>query len=122
MRAEARAEKYRMLDTLATDWANGEIRFDRDGEAFLAAYSDKVLAGIGGLTVEPATPGAFRMRRFYVRIPFRRGGIARRLALMLLDQCAVPTLMITVNAGAGSEPFWASLGFAPDNATDTPIS
>ena len=37
LRAEASAEGYRFLDRLATDWASGTMRFDRPGEALLAA-------------------------------------------------------------------------------------
>jgi GNAT superfamily N-acetyltransferase len=47
------------------------------------------LAGIGGLTIEPVVPGAFRMRRFYVRRPFRRQGIGRKLALALIGPALV---------------------------------
>ena len=55
VRAEARAEGYRFLDRLESDWASGAMRFDRPGEALLAAYSEGVLAAIGGIKclVEP---------------------------------------------------------------------
>jgi len=43
------------------------MRFDRHGEALLAARVTGVLAGIGGLTIEPVLAGALHMRRFYVR-------------------------------------------------------
>jgi GNAT superfamily N-acetyltransferase len=112
LRAEARGEGFRMLDRLARDWASGETRFDRDGEALLVAYSNDVVAGVGGLTVEAAIIGAFRMRRFYIRAAFRRSGVARRLAAALLGQCSAA--WVTVNAAPGSEPFWEALGFAPD--------
>jgi hypothetical protein len=72
IRAEARAEGYRFLDRLASDWASGAMRFDRPGEALLAAYSEGVLAAIGGITIDPILPDALRMRRFYVRPAFRR--------------------------------------------------
>jgi GNAT superfamily N-acetyltransferase len=112
LQSEARGEGFRMLDRLARDWASGETRFDRDGEALLVAYSNDVLAGVGGLTVEPAIAGAFRMRRFYVRAAFRRTGVARRLAAALLGQCSAAC--VTINTAGGSEPFWEALGFAPD--------
>ena len=51
LQAEAAAEGYRHLDRLAADWLSGTTRFDRDGEALLAAYRDGVLVGIGGLTL-----------------------------------------------------------------------
>jgi GNAT superfamily N-acetyltransferase len=112
MQAEARGQGHRMLDTLANEWESGKTRFDRPGEALYAAYVDEVLVGIGGLTVETAIPGAYRMRRFYVRAPYRRASIAQRLALALLD--GIPGRTVTVNAAAGSEPFWEALGFVPD--------
>src|SRR5438132_9213855 len=51
-RAEARAERYAFLERLANDWASGAMLFDRPGEALLAAYSEGVLATIGGITVD----------------------------------------------------------------------
>lgn len=115
MRAEARAEGYRFVETLATDWEARMTRFDREGEVLLAALLDGTLAGIGGLTIDPVTPGAMRMRRFYIRAPFRRSGIGRQLATALLEQpIRTGRGLIAVNAAAGSASFWESLGFAPD--------
>jgi GNAT superfamily N-acetyltransferase len=77
LRAEAHAEGYRFVERLAKDWEAGATRFDHDGEALLGAHVDGVLAGIGGLTLDPVVLGALRMRRFYVRPSFRRHGIGR---------------------------------------------
>jgi GNAT superfamily N-acetyltransferase len=112
LRAEAASEGYRHLDRLAADWLSGTTRFDRDGEALLAAYRDGVLVGIAGLTIDPVDAGAFRMRRFYIAPVARRQGIGRALAEKLLE-CARRPVM--VNAAAGSAAFWESLGFLPDN-------
>jgi len=109
MRAEARAENHTMLDTLTNEWESGKTRFNRPGEALYAAYVDDALAGIGGLTVEPGIPHAYRMRRFYVGRRFRRTGVARALASVLLN--AHPGATVTANAATGSEPFWEALGF-----------
>jgi GNAT superfamily N-acetyltransferase len=114
LRAEASAEGYRFVERLATDWAAGTIRFDRTGEALLVTHVGKELAAVGGLTIDPAMPEALRMRRFYVRKRFRRGGIGRQLAAALLEQAAAAGRPVTVNAGSGSEPFWMALGFVPD--------
>jgi GNAT superfamily N-acetyltransferase len=113
LRTDARTEGFRQIERLATDWETRTIRFDNDGEALLAARVDGTLAGIGGLTVEPVVPTALRMRRFYVRPAFRRGGIGRQLVMALLTR-ARPGQLITVNAAPGSIPFWESLGFRPD--------
>jgi GNAT superfamily N-acetyltransferase len=114
LRAEARSEGYQFLERLAGDWGSGAMRFTQPGEAFLAAYSGDTLAGVGGLTVDPVVPDALRMRRFYVRPSFRRSGIARSIATMLLDRAFKTTTVVTLNAGSGSVPFWVSLGFVPD--------
>src|SRR5580704_5875489 len=53
LRAEARAEGYSMLDTLAREWQASTTRFARAGEALLSVYAGRALAGIGGVTIEP---------------------------------------------------------------------
>jgi GNAT superfamily N-acetyltransferase len=114
MRAEARAESYRHLERLAADWASRATRFDGVGEALLAAYVKGSLAGIGGLTSEPAVPGAFRMRRFYVRPLFRRQDVGSKLALVLVERALRIGRLVTVNAGNVDAPaFWEKLGFIP---------
>jgi GNAT superfamily N-acetyltransferase len=113
LRAEALGEGFRQVERLVADWEAGTTRFDRDGEALLAARLNGVLAGIGGLTIEPVVPGALRMRRFYVRPAFRRIGVGRRLVTALLAG-AGGDRSITVNAAPASIAFWESLGFKPD--------
>ena len=112
MRAEARGEGYAFLDRLANDWASGAMRFDRPGEALLAAYSEGVLAAIGGITVDPIVADALRMRRFYVRRAFRRTGIGGEIAQALLKS-ARSIRVVTLNAAVKSVPFWETLGFVP---------
>ena len=115
LRAEARREGFRFLERLASDWETGAVRFDRPGEALLAAYMTGVLAGVGGLTLDPVLPGALRMRRFYVHPAFRRNGIARGLAMTLLERPGTAGRRVTVNAGtAGAPVFWEALGFVAE--------
>lgn len=111
--AEARDEGHSMLDRLSKEWEARDNRFDRDGEVLLAGFVGDVLAGIGGLTIDPNLAGAMRMRRFYVRGRFRRSGVGRALARALLGNAA-PGRAVTVNAAAGSEAFWETLGFVPE--------
>src|SRR6266481_6272196 len=113
LRAEALAEGFRQVERLASDWEAGRTRFDRDGEALLAARLNGMLVGIGGLTIEPVVPGALRMRRFYVRPAFRRIGVGRQLVTALLAGVDGGR-SITVNAAPASIAFWESLGFSPD--------
>ena len=114
LRAEARAEGYRHIDRLADEWLAGKTRFNCDGEVLIAAILDQQLAGIGGLTIDPSQPRALRMRRFYVRTSFRRAGIGRAIAEKLLAHARVFCRPVTVNAAAGSELFWRSLGFVAE--------
>jgi GNAT superfamily N-acetyltransferase len=114
LRAEAQREGHRHLDRLAEEWNTNRLRFDQDGEALLTAWVDAKLVGIGGLTIDPVRPDALRMRRFYVAKSFRRTGIGRAIAKNLLAQPRASDRAVTVNAAAGSEPFWESLGFVRD--------
>ena len=113
LRTEALAEGYRFVERLVADWMSRKIRFDREGEALFAARVNDVLAGIGGLTIEPVVPSALRMRRFYVRPAFRRIGVGRQLASALLARAASGQ-GVTVNAARASFPFWEALGFTRD--------
>jgi GNAT superfamily N-acetyltransferase len=113
--AEAACEGYRFLERLVAEWMSHRQRFAREGEALLAAYVGNELAGIGGITIEPAVMGALRMRRFYVRPSFRRRGIGHKLALSLLERSRSLECQVMVNAGpAEASAFWEALGFMPD--------
>lgn len=114
MRAEAYTEGYQFMERLAADWETGTTRFGREGEALLCALADGILAGIGGLTLDPVLPGAMRMRRFYVRNPFRKHGVGRRLVEVLLEYPRGAGRVVVVNAAQGSAAFWEALGFMPD--------
>ncbi len=113
LRAEALAEGFRQVERLASDWEAGTTRFDRDGEALLAARLNGVLVGIGGLTIEPVVLGALRMRRFYVRPAFRRIGVGGQLVMALLAGVDGDR-SITVNAAPTSIAFWERVGFNRD--------
>jgi hypothetical protein len=72
LRAEAARQGYRFLERLVTEWISRRERFAREGEALLAAYFGSELAGIGGMTIDPAVTGAWRMRRFLCHLPLRQ--------------------------------------------------
>lgn len=117
LRTEALSEDYRFLERLAAEWEAG-ARFDRPGEALLTASLAGVIAGVGGLTADPAVPGALRMRRFYIHPAYRRQGIGRRLAMALLERPGTAGRSVTVNAGTAEAPmFWEALGFIADRKT-----
>jgi GNAT superfamily N-acetyltransferase len=111
LQAACIAEGMRHLERLVDEWRAGLQRFDRPGECLLIARSDGEIAGVGGLTEDPAIPSAFRMRRFYVLPRFRRAGIARALVAALLTR-APPGRSIGVHVGPpGAYPFWEAMGF-----------
>jgi GNAT superfamily N-acetyltransferase len=101
MKVEAYSEGYRFLERLAKDWEQGVTRFDREGEALVVARVDDVLAGIGGLTLDPIVSGALRMRRFYVRPSFRKQCIGRKLVGTLLEYPRLVGQVVVVNASRG---------------------
>jgi GNAT superfamily N-acetyltransferase len=116
LRHAADGEAYDMLAVLAKEWADGTNRFDRPGEALVAAYDGNVLVGMGAMTHDPNIAGALRMRRFYVSSRYRRHGVGRAIAKALLDRPETAGKTITLNAPqAEAARFWEALGFVRDN-------
>ena len=117
--ADAASEGVGNMALLAQGWASDDQRFERDGEALLGALLAGELAGIGGLSIEPAAAEpARRVRRFYVRPAFRRQGVARTLASALVQEALDQVDLLTCNAAASpaAVPFWEAQGFSPDNS------
>lgn len=112
LRFEARQEGYSFVERLVREWEGGENCFEQVGEALMIAYEEDVVAGIGGITVDPIIPDALRMRRFYIRRSFRRRGLARLLVDGLLVSTEDLGRVITVHAGTRDAPaFWEAMGF-----------
>jgi GNAT superfamily N-acetyltransferase len=122
LREEARAEGFRHLDRLAQEWGAGAVRFDRPGESLIAAHHDGELVGVGGVTAEPRA-GQYRMRRFYVRPPFRHRGIGSAMAREAIGRASPLARELTVRAGnPDARAFWERLGFAAaDDAGHTHV-
>ncbi len=115
LRAAALSDGYRRVERLAENWASGTERFDASGENLLAAFITGDLAGIGGMTVDPANRRALRMRRFYVRRASRRNGVGRCLAEALIAKARQLERCVVVNAPtAEAARFWEELGFVRD--------
>lgn len=112
----ARAEGIGIVARVVERWRDGTEVYGRPGESLLVAVVEPGRAvAIGGMTVCPTVAGALRVRRFYVDPEWRRGGLARAVAIRLLDDAAAHTSTITCNAGASDAavPFWESMGFEP---------
>ncbi len=128
--AESASFGIRNVSALVEQWSDGSQRFSRPGEGLLVAVAstgeagDEAIGdgasgdgaiGVGGLTWCPHVPDALRVRRFYVAEAWRRRGVARALAVSLLEVGADHANVITCNARASdaAPPFWESLGFTP---------
>lgn len=72
---------------LVDEWESGANRFDGPGEALFGARVERILVGVGGLTVDPyaASDRDGRVRHLYVRAPYRRQGIGGRLVEAIVD-------------------------------------
>ena len=118
LRVEAAAEGYRHMERLADDWASGAERFGKAGEALFAAYVEGELAGVGGVTREPADPegDVMRARRLYVLPRFRGSGAGRALVGAIVQQAFQEVSRCTVNAGRDAPQFWDAMGFARTKA------
>ncbi|WP_141689104.1 GNAT family N-acetyltransferase [Pseudomonas sp. 31 R 17] len=84
------AEGFRFLTRLTSEWQSGTHRFDAPGECLMAAYLDRKLVGIGGLSVDPFTHDhTGRLRRVYVAPASRGQQVGRRLVNALLAHAAL---------------------------------
>src|SRR5690242_14979312 len=85
---ESRLEGYWMLVRLADGWRDGRNRFRRRGEMLLAVWQDDVLAGVGGLNVDPYVERRRegRVRHLYVSAPHRRHGVGRLIVRAIIEK------------------------------------
>ncbi|WP_447639521.1 GNAT family N-acetyltransferase [Pandoraea norimbergensis] len=122
---EASAQGYRFIGRLMDDWRNGSNRFDKPGECLLVAADNGVLAGIGGLNIDPYLPGGTtaRLRRLYVANAFRRRGIGEALVAALLKKASPQFHQVRLTTDTESAAvFYVRLGFtAVDDATATHV-
>ena len=80
----------------------------------MAARLDGRLAGIGGLTIDPANTRRPSNATFLCCKIVPSARVGRALAEKLLTGARALGRPVTVNAAAGSEPFWESLGFVAE--------
>lgn len=63
LRYDAANEGYHFIDRLIDEWETIVYRFNKPGEALLVERYNGMIAGIGGVTIEPSDQTALRMRR-----------------------------------------------------------
>lgn len=115
LRHGAEGDAFEMMATLARDWTDGSNRFDKDGEALVAAYDGDLLVGVGGIQHDPLVAEALRMTRFYVRPSYRRQRIGWQIAAVLLERPESAGRTITLHAPhSEAARFWEALGFMRD--------
>ena len=90
--AESERAGLQLVRRLADEWASGQNRFDRPGEALFAALVDGRLIGVCGLNVDPytAAPRVGRVRHLYVLSDDRRVGVGRQLVQEVIEAARGP--------------------------------
>lgn len=109
----AAAEGFKFITRLTSEWHSGSNRFDGPGECLMAAYLNRQLVGIGGLSVDPFTRAhTGRLRRIYVTPASRGQQVGRRLVNALLAYAALhfETVRLNTDTALGSA-FYLACGF-----------
>ncbi|MFJ7315439.1 GNAT family N-acetyltransferase [Pseudomonas sp. NPDC098747] len=87
---EATGEGFRFLTRLIAEWHSRTNRFDAPGECLMAAYLNRQLIGIGGLSVDPYTQtNTARLRRVYIAASSRGQHVGRTLVKALVAHAAL---------------------------------
>ena len=112
--AASEQEGLRFVRRLAEEWATGQNRFDRPGEALFGALLDTRLVGVCGLNVDPyaGEPTIGRVRHLYVLTAHRGQGVGRGLveAVVAAARGAFTTLRLSTGNPAAAR-LYESLGF-----------
>jgi GNAT superfamily N-acetyltransferase len=114
--AESEASGYRFLRRVADEWARNAHRFERPGEALLAAEIGGRWAGVCGLSVDPFLDDdrVGRVRNVYVLADWRRLGLGRRLVLAAVAHARGRFDRLRLRAEEpGPARLYESLGFRP---------
>jgi ribosomal protein S18 acetylase RimI-like enzyme len=84
---DGEGEGVRFVRRLAEEWASGDNRFERPGEALFVAWLQARAVGVGGLNIDPYTAalGVGRVRHLYVLTTHRRRGIGERLVRAIVE-------------------------------------
>jgi len=119
--AAAELEKFKAIQRLQDDWAEGFNRFDGPGEAFYAAEINDHLVGVCGLNRDPYVDDASvaRLRRLYVLPRFRRMGIGRQLVLRARQDATKHFGRLRLRTlNPNSAAFFESIGFIRVNGLE----
>jgi GNAT superfamily N-acetyltransferase len=115
LRAEARNEGYRFIETLLEEWATAKNRFEASGEILCGYLDQRQLVAVGGLTRDPfaGDPDTGRIRRVYVRSAWRNKGIGRALVTTLVDHARLNFHRVRLRAVSGpAVRLYEEIGFS----------
>lgn len=117
---EAVGEGFRFLMRRIAEWHSGANRFSAPGECLMAAYRNRQLIRIGGLSVDPyAEKNMARLRRVYVSASSRRHYVGQTLVKTVVAYAALrfQNLCLSTDTAAG-DAFYLKCGFMrTDHAT-----
>ena len=116
--AESLGAGFELLERLWRDWQSGTNRFERPGEALVAARAAGRIIATCGLNIDPYADDSSvgRVRRLYVAPRHRRRGIRRRLVTAVCAQARKEFRELRVRTGrAGADAFYEAMGFTRTN-------
>jgi len=116
LRAEARAEGFAFIESLAEEWESGANRFQGAGEVLAGHIDAGKLVAVGGLNRDPFQFDAVvgRLRRIYVRREWRGRGIGEALVKALLAQAGKSFTRVRLRAeNPAAARLYERFGFEP---------
>jgi ribosomal protein S18 acetylase RimI-like enzyme len=88
--ARSLEEGFRFVQRLRDEYASGQNRFERPGEALLIARELQTVIAVIGLNLDPhGQTGVMRVRRFYVLPEYRSVGLGQKMLLEVIELARV---------------------------------
>ena len=113
---ESKILGFNFLEKMKLEWHSGKNRFNRPGEALLAAFKNGRLIAIGGVNIDPylCDKKIGRVRHLYVLREFRSFGIGKALVQKLADHSRLHFEMLRLRTDTKeASQFYERIGFVP---------
>ncbi|QOR68863.1 GNAT family N-acetyltransferase [Cytobacillus suaedae] len=112
---ESKAEGFRFLERLVSDYKAGTNTFSKPGEVLYGLFSRAgLLVAVGGLTIDPYAGDnkIGRLRRFYVAKNERRKGLGRLLVNTILQEArSTFNVIVLYTDTEEASKFYGRIGF-----------